>query len=99
MAMILATDQRFKSRRPIISAFAWRRSASARQSDMAPLQNHIRRTFLAGIFAAIPIAVTAFVIYYVDAQTRILSRHVLGKDVPFLGVALAIVAIISSDLS
>jgi len=38
---------------------------------MAPLQNHIRRTFLAGIFAAIPIAVTAFVIYYVDAQTRI----------------------------
>jgi uncharacterized membrane protein len=60
---------------------------------MGTLQSHLRRTFLAGIFAAIPIAVTAFVIYYIDAQTRILSRKLLGIDVPFLGAALAIVAI------
>jgi uncharacterized membrane protein len=60
---------------------------------MGSIQSHVRRTFLAGIFAAIPIAVTGFVIYYVDAQTRILSRKALGVDVPFLGVALAVVAI------
>lgn len=57
------------------------------------VQSHLRKTFLAGIFAAIPIAVTGFVIWYVDARTRILSRQLFGVDVPFLGVALAVVGI------
>jgi uncharacterized membrane protein len=60
---------------------------------MSSVQNHLRRTFLAGIFAAMPIAVTGFVVWYVDAKTRVLSQKVLGANVPFLGVLLAVVAI------
>lgn len=60
---------------------------------MSSVNSHLRKTFLAGIFAAIPIAVTGFVIWYVDAKTRILSREVFGVNVPFLGVVVAVVAI------
>lgn len=60
---------------------------------MGNLKSHVRRAFLAGIFAAIPIVGTGFVIYYVDAQTRVLSRKMLGVDVPFLGVVLALCAV------
>ena len=60
---------------------------------MGPVQNHLRKTFLAGIFAAIPIAVTGFVVWYVDAQTRVLSKKLFGVDMPFLGVLVAVVAI------
>lgn len=60
---------------------------------MSFLKSHLRKMFLAGIFAAMPIALTGFVIYYVDAQTRVLSNHVFGRSVPFAGVALAIVGI------
>ena len=60
---------------------------------MSSVTGHLRKTFLAGIFAAIPIAVTGFVIWYVDAKTRILSRDVLGVNAPFLGVLVAVVAI------
>src|SRR4051794_9574719 len=60
---------------------------------MSSVQNHLRKTFLAGIFAAMPIAVTGFVIWYVDAKTRILSREIFGVNVPLLGVLVAVVAI------
>jgi uncharacterized membrane protein len=55
--------------------------------------SHLRNTFLAGAFAAIPVAGTAFVIWYVDSSTRVLSRKVFGTDVPFVGLAIAVVAI------
>jgi uncharacterized membrane protein len=55
---------------------------------------HLRNTLLAGAFAAAPIAVTAFVIWWVDDQTRVLSKFVLGgRSVPFLGVVLAVLGI------
>jgi uncharacterized membrane protein len=57
------------------------------------IQAHLRNTFLAGAFAAIPVAGTAFVVWYIDASTRILSRKLFGADVPFLGLAIALVAI------
>jgi uncharacterized membrane protein len=60
---------------------------------MGSIQNHLRKTFLAGIFAAMPIAATAFVIWYVDSRTRVLSRKLFHVDVPFLGVLLAVVAL------
>ncbi len=56
---------------------------------MADLQTHLRNTFLAGIFAAIPIGVTAFVLYYAETTTRALF-HV---PVPFLGIIIAVAAI------
>ena len=57
------------------------------------IQAHLRNTFLAGVFAAMPVAGTAFLVWYVDASTRVLSRKLFGVDVPFLGVAIAVVAI------
>jgi uncharacterized membrane protein len=55
--------------------------------------SHLRNTFLAGVFAAIPVAGTAFVVWYIDANTRIIARKLFNVDVPFLGVAIAVVAI------
>jgi uncharacterized membrane protein len=60
---------------------------------MNSLNSHFRRTFLAGIFAAMPIAVTCFVIYYVDARTRIVAQRLLGVDLPFVGVVLALIGV------
>src|SRR5687768_17637282 len=56
---------------------------------MARMKKHLRTTLLAGVFAAIPVAVTAFILWYVETQTRQLF-HV---RTPFLGVLLAIVLI------
>jgi uncharacterized membrane protein len=55
----------------------------------APMRTHLRNKFIAGMFAAIPLAVTAFVLWYVEKQMRMLS----GVQTPFVGVALALVAI------
>jgi uncharacterized membrane protein len=60
---------------------------------MPRLQDHLRRTFLAGIFAAVPVAVTAFIIYYVDAKTRVITHAIFGREWPFVGILIAIVAI------
>ena len=54
---------------------------------------HLRNTFLAGVFAAIPIAVTVFIIYYIDQQTRGVSEILVGRRLPLVGVLVAIVAI------
>ena len=56
---------------------------------MGSLKNHVRNKFVAGILAAIPVAGTFFVLWYVDSKARLL----LGIDVPFLGIALALLAI------
>jgi uncharacterized membrane protein len=60
---------------------------------MSPLQKHLRNTFLAGIFAAIPLAVTIFIVAYVERKTREPLRDFIGINIPFLGVVAAIVAI------
>ena len=59
---------------------------------MQSIQHHLRNTFLAGIFAAIPLAATAFIIWYVEKTTRMLGR-VFNLDVPFLGLVIAVAAI------
>ena len=60
---------------------------------MSRLNNHLRKTFLAGVFAAVPVVVTAFVIWYVDHNTRVISRYLFGKPIPFVGIVIAIAAI------
>lgn len=55
---------------------------------MKSLQHHLRNTFLAGVFAAIPLAATGLVIWYVEKQTRALS---LG--IPFLGIIVALLSV------
>ncbi|HEX2973130.1 MAG TPA: DUF502 domain-containing protein [Tepidisphaeraceae bacterium] len=57
--------------------------------NMADIKQHLRNKFLAGIFAAIPLAATGFVIWYVEMQTRTLFH----LEIPFLGILLALAAI------
>ena len=56
---------------------------------MGRLKTHIRNKFVAGALAAIPLAVTFFILWYVDSK----ARAILHLDVPFLGIALALVGI------
>jgi uncharacterized membrane protein len=65
---------------------------------MKRLNSPLRNTFLAGIFAAIPIAVTLFVIWYIEHATRVITHELLGVNVPFLGVLLALAAIYALGL-
>jgi uncharacterized membrane protein len=67
-----------------------------------PIQRHLRQTFLAGIFAAVPVAVTGFIIYWINAKTSVVNQWVFpnhpGRSIPFLGVVLAIAAIYLTGL-
>ena len=60
---------------------------------MQPLQKHLRNTFLTGIFAAIPLAATAFVIWYVEKASREITSELLGINIPFLGIVIALASI------
>ena len=53
---------------------------------MGRLQIHVRNKLVAGALAAIPIAVTAFILWYVDTK----ARGVFGVAVPFLGIAITL---------
>jgi uncharacterized membrane protein len=58
-------------------------------------QKHLRNTFLAGIFAAIPVGVTVFLIWYVDNATRAPLRRVFNGrlDIPFIGIPITLILI------
>jgi uncharacterized membrane protein len=56
---------------------------------MSVVKAHFQRKFLAGALAAIPVAVTLFILWYVDSQVRAL----FPVRYPFLGIAVALVAI------
>src|SRR5262245_50020224 len=56
---------------------------------MGRLQRHLERKFIAGTLAAIPVAVTAFILWYVDSNLRRLA----GVNMPFVGLPAALVAI------
>jgi uncharacterized membrane protein len=53
------------------------------------LKNHLRNKLVAGVLAAGPVAVTVFIIWYVDSKARAL----IGIQVPMLGTALTLVAV------
>ena len=52
---------------------------------MSPIQKHFRNAFLAGIFAAIPVGATAFIVWYVPS--KIASQITSGAS---LGLASAV---------
>ena len=60
---------------------------------IANAKHFVRNTFLAGVFAAIPVVVTVFVLWYVDKLTREPLKALVGIDVPFAGVGLALIGI------
>src|SRR4051794_751024 len=56
---------------------------------MGRIQVHFRNKLVAGALAAIPVAVTAFILWYVDSK----ARSLLGIETPVVGIALALLAI------
>ncbi len=56
---------------------------------MGKIKAHLQRKFLAGTLAAVPVVVTAFIVWYVDSQVRALVE----VKIPFVGIAVAIVGI------
>jgi uncharacterized membrane protein len=56
---------------------------------MGKIQAHFRNKLVAGALAAIPIAVTTFILWYVDSK----ARTMFGVEYPFVGIAIALVAI------
>jgi uncharacterized membrane protein len=63
------------------------------QDPKTSAQARIRRTFVAGIFSFIPLAVTAFIIWWIDDKTRGLTVQLFHHYIPLLGVVLALAAI------
>jgi len=64
-------------------------------APMTPAQKHIRNTFLAGIFAAVPVGATIFLIWYVENATRAPLKMLFhGRfNIPFIGIPIAIAVI------
>src|SRR5438067_9915705 len=62
------------------------------------LQAHLRQTFLAGIFAVVPVAITVFIVYWINLKTSFISERLFSHAIPFLGVLLAIAAIYLAGL-
>lgn len=57
---------------------------------MNKLQSHLRSTFIAGIFAGVPIVVTVIIIAWIDDKTRQLAPPIFHREVPFLGIIVAV---------
>jgi uncharacterized membrane protein len=56
---------------------------------MGRIQVHLRNKLVAGALAAIPLAVTAFILWWVDSK----ARAIFGLETPFVGIAIAALAI------
>jgi hypothetical protein len=61
---------------------------------MGKLSTHLRNSLVAGALAVVPVAVTAFAIWYVESKSRSAVEQVLGYRVPpFVGVLLTVALI------
>jgi uncharacterized membrane protein len=71
---------------------------SAQSVCLANAQDHLRKTFIAGLFTAVPIGVTVFLVLKFDEMTRGISLSLFGRSVPLVGVVIAILVIYLSGL-
>lgn len=60
---------------------------------MAKVNSHLRNTFLAGIFAAVPLAVTVFIVWWINSKTAPISRALYQRDIPFIGIVISLALI------
>jgi len=61
---------------------------------MSRVQHHLRQTILAGVFAAVPIGVTAFILWYVNFKIHQVAEFFLhGRQVPFVGLLGVVAAV------
>jgi uncharacterized membrane protein len=56
---------------------------------MGRIQVHFRNKLVAGALAAIPVAVTVFILWYVDSR----ARAIFGVEYPFVGILIALAAL------
>jgi len=56
---------------------------------MGRISKHVKAKFVAGLIAAIPIAITVFLVFYVDGMVQ----NVVRLPYPFLGILLSLAAI------
>jgi len=56
---------------------------------MGRIQNHFRNKLVAGALAAIPVALTAFILWYVDSR----ARSLIGIRYPLAGLAVGVVGL------
>lgn len=57
------------------------------------LASHLRRTFLAGGLAAVPIVTTVVAVAWIEGATRPLAPSVYGYKVPFFGLIVAVASV------
>lgn len=69
-----------------------------KESQKSVSYANIRTTFIAGIFAFIPLAVTAFILWWVDDKTVIFTSWLFGHRIHFLGVLLTLAAIYATGV-
>ncbi len=65
---------------------------------MANMQNHLRNTFLTGIFAVVPVGVTIFIFVKIESYTRDLMEYLTGRRVPFVGILIVVAVIYVTGL-
>ena len=57
---------------------------------MPRIRDHLRRTFLTGIFAFVPLVVTAYIIYWIDAKTALIPQ-LFGFHIPIVGLLATVI--------
>jgi uncharacterized membrane protein len=57
---------------------------------MSSNNDHIRKTFLTGMFAAVPLAVTIYVVYVINGETEKVTLWLFGRNIPLLGLVMAL---------
>jgi uncharacterized membrane protein len=67
-------------------------------SEKSPSYANVRTTFLAGIFAFIPLAVTAFILWWIDDKTVVFTDWLFHRRIHFLGVLLTLAAIYATGI-
>jgi len=65
---------------------------------MPKVQDHLRKTFLSGLFVAIPIGITAWILILVEARTRDVATETLHVSFPFVGIILTILLVYLAGL-
>ena len=70
----------------------------AEEEPQSTPESRIRKNFLAGIFALVPLGVTVFIVWWIDDKTRTITRWVFHREIPFVGILIAILAIYGTGM-
>jgi uncharacterized membrane protein len=57
---------------------------------MPSAKDHIRKTFLTGVFASVSLGVTIYIIFLINFYTQPVTNWIFGRNIPMLGVVIAL---------